>query len=98
MFKTPKQEHTAEFKDLAVKRVLSGQSLAAVAKALGLVEQTLRNWSKAAKAGKLHRRFRAFGTIRMGPKSSACSARSDLRARGRRAVFLEQTAPFEAKP
>src|SRR6266498_1286804 len=54
MFKIPKQEYTAEFKELAVKRVKSGQSIGAVAKELGLVEQTLRNWVKAAKAGKLH--------------------------------------------
>ena len=54
MFKIPKQEYTAEFKELAVKRVKSGQSIGAVAKGLGLVEQTLRNWVKAAKAGKLH--------------------------------------------
>ena len=54
MFKMPKQEYTAEFKDLAVKRVRSGQSVGAVAKELSLVEQTLRNWAKAAKAGKLH--------------------------------------------
>jgi transposase-like protein len=54
MFKIPKQEYTAEFKELAVKCVKSGQSIGAVAKELGLVEQTLRNWVKAAKAGKLH--------------------------------------------
>ena len=54
MFEIPKQEYTAEFKELAVKRVKSGQSIGVVAKGLGLVEQTLRNWVKAAKAGKLH--------------------------------------------
>ena len=54
MFKIPKQEYTAEFKELAVKRVKGGQSIAVIAKSLGLVEQTLRNWVKAAKAGKLH--------------------------------------------
>ena len=54
MFKIPKQEYTAEFKELAVKRVSGGQALAAVAKDLGLVEQTLRNWVKAAKVGKLN--------------------------------------------
>ncbi len=54
MFKIPKQEYTAEFKEVAVKRVINGQSIGAVAKNLGLVEQTLRNWVKAAKAGKLN--------------------------------------------
>ena len=51
--KIPKQEYTAEFKELAVKRVKEGQSIGAVARELGLVEQTLRNWVKAAAAGKL---------------------------------------------
>ena len=54
MVKIPKQEYTAKFKELAVKRVLSGQGIGAVTRELGLVEQTLRNWVKAAKAGKLH--------------------------------------------
>jgi transposase len=54
MFKIPKQEYTPEFKELAVKRANSGQGIAAVAKDLGLVEQTLRNWVKAAKKGKLN--------------------------------------------
>jgi transposase len=53
MFKIPKQEYTVQFKELAVKRVTGGQGIGAVAKELGLVEQTLRNWVKAAKAGKL---------------------------------------------
>ena len=52
--KIPKQEYTAEFKELAVKRVKEGQSIGAVARELGLVEQTLRNWVKAAAAGKLN--------------------------------------------
>jgi transposase len=52
--KIPKQEYTAEFKELAVKRVQGGQTVGAVARELGLVEQTLRNWVKAAAAGKLN--------------------------------------------
>ena len=47
MSKVPKQEYTPEFKELAVKRANS-QGIAAVAKDLGLVDQTLRNWVKAA--------------------------------------------------
>jgi transposase len=54
MFKIPKPEYTVEFKELAVKRVKDGQGIASVAKDLGLIEQTLRNWVKAAKAGKLN--------------------------------------------
>jgi len=54
MFRIPKQEYTAEFNELAVKRVRDGQGIRSVARELGLVEQTLRNWVKAAKKGKLN--------------------------------------------
>ena len=52
--KIPKQAYTAEFKELAVKRVREGLTVGAAAKELGLIEQTLRNWVKAAGAGKLN--------------------------------------------
>lgn len=54
MKRIPKQAYTAEFKELSVKRVKSGQTISSVAKDLGLIEQTLRNWLKAADAGKLN--------------------------------------------
>ena len=50
----PKQEYTAELKEFAVKRVKEGLTPGAATKELGLVEQTLRNWVKAADAGKLN--------------------------------------------
>ena len=53
MKKIPKQAYTLEFKELAVKRVVAGESVPTVAKELGLHDQTLRNWVKAAAAGKL---------------------------------------------
>jgi transposase len=53
MKKIPKQAYTTEFKELAVKRVADGQAIALVARELGLSDQTLRNWIKAAAAGKL---------------------------------------------
>ena len=54
MKRIPKQAYTGEFKELSVKRVKSGQAISSVAKDLGLIEQTLRNWIKAADAGKLN--------------------------------------------
>lgn len=53
MYNIPQQEFTTEFKDPAVQRVKGVQAFSKVAKDLRLVEQTLRNWVKAAKAGKL---------------------------------------------
>ncbi len=46
MFKIPKQEYTAEFKEQAVAMVKGGKTVADGARDLGLVEQTLRNWVK----------------------------------------------------
>ena len=47
MKKIPKQEYTAEFKEQAVKRALA-VGAGPAARELGLVEQALRNWVKAA--------------------------------------------------
>lgn len=52
--KIPKQQYTAEFKELAVKRVKGGQGIGAVSRELGISDQTLRNWVKAFEAGKLN--------------------------------------------
>ena len=52
MKKIPKQEYTAEFKEQSVKRARE-VGVPVYARELGLVEQTLRNWVKAAAAGKL---------------------------------------------
>jgi transposase len=54
MMKILKQEYTTEFKELAVKRIKEGLSPGAVSKELGVSDQTLRNWVKAAAAGKLN--------------------------------------------
>lgn len=48
-----KQEYTVEFKDQAVKRAQE-VGVGVAARDLGLVGQTLRNWFKAAAAGKLN--------------------------------------------
>jgi len=54
MDKIPKQHYTVEFKQEAVRQVeAEGKSPAQVARDLGIAEQTLSNWRKAAKTGKL---------------------------------------------
>lgn len=45
--------YTLEFKQEAVRLVESGQTLAAAARSLGVVEQTLGNWIKLHRAGQL---------------------------------------------
>jgi transposase len=53
MEKSTRRRYTLEYKQEAVRLVASGQKVAAAAKALGIVEQTLANWIKADKAGQL---------------------------------------------
>ena len=45
--------YTLEFKQEAVRLLEGGQSIAAAARTLGVVDQTLFNWVKASRAGKL---------------------------------------------
>jgi transposase len=45
--------YTLEFKQEAVRLVESGQSIASAARSLGVVDQTLFNWVKASREGKL---------------------------------------------
>ena len=45
--------YTLEFKQEGVRLVESGQSISEAARSLGIVEQTLSNWVKAHRAGKL---------------------------------------------
>ena len=47
MTKTTRARYTLEFKQEAVRLVEGGQSIAAAARTLGVVEQTLHNWVKA---------------------------------------------------
>ena len=53
MTKTTRARYTLEFKREAVRLVEGGQSIAAAARTLGLVEQTLFNWVKAQRQGTL---------------------------------------------
>ena len=53
MMKTVRVRYTLEFKQEAVRLVTVGQSIAAAARSLGVVEQTLFNWVKADRPGKL---------------------------------------------
>jgi len=53
MTKTVTSRYTLESKQEAVRLVHSGQSMAAVSRSLGLLEQTLFNWVKASREGRL---------------------------------------------
>ena len=53
MTKRVRSQYTLEFKQEAVRLVQSGQRVAAAARSLGIAEQTLHNWLKAHRGGKL---------------------------------------------
>jgi transposase len=53
MTKATRARYTLEFKQEAVRLVESGQSIAAAARSVGVVEQTLFNWVKAKREGRL---------------------------------------------
>ena len=53
MTKATRARYTLEFKLEAVRLVKGGQGMAATAKILGIAEQTLHNWIKADRDGKL---------------------------------------------
>jgi len=53
MTKTVRARYNLEFKQEALRLVEGGQSIAAAARSLGAVEQTLFNWVKAQRLGKL---------------------------------------------
>ena len=51
--KGTRARYTLEFKQEAVRLVEGGQSMAAAAQTLGVAQQTLFNWVKAQRQGKL---------------------------------------------
>ena len=53
MERAKRAKYTLEFKQEAVRLVELGQTLAAAARSLGLVDQTLHNWVQAERQGKL---------------------------------------------
>jgi transposase len=64
--------YTLEFKQEAVRLVESGLSIAEAARSLGVVEQTLSNWVKAHRAGKLKEVGGKTGVQRSRWRSVAC--------------------------
>ncbi|AFL73316.1 transposase [Thiocystis violascens DSM 198] len=89
MQKIPKQEFTAAFKEQAVKRVKDGKRVSAVAKEMGLVEQTLRHWVKAFDAGTLN----GAGIRKVTPEAMDLSRLRAENARLKREVEILQNRP-----
>jgi len=69
MQKIPKWEYTAELKEQALRRVKDGKTVGAVAKEIGLVEQTLRNWLNQFDSG----RFNGACALKVSPEEMELS-------------------------
>lgn len=93
MKKIPKQAYTTEFKELAVKRVLDGQSIPAVAKELGVNDQSLRNWLKAAEKGTLEGRGKTVTPAEM----ELSRMRAELVRLERENALLKKAAAYFAR-
>ena len=90
--KIPKQAYTAEFKELAVKRVKDWQGVGAVCRELGLSDQTLRNWIKAAAEGRLNG---AGGRVVTAEEMELSRLRAEnLRLRRENEILKKATAYF----
>jgi transposase len=85
--------YTLEYKQEAVRLVESGQSIAAAARSLGMVDQTLFNWVKAAREGKLKGADRAS---KVSPEQMEISRlRAELaRVKMERDILEKATAYF----
>ncbi len=92
MKRIPKQEYPPELRELAVTRVKASQTAGAVAKELGLIEQTLRNWVKAFDAGKLN----GPGTKQVTPEQMELSRMraENLRLRRENDILKKAAAYF----
>ena len=92
MQKILKGEYTAEFKEQVVKRVKDGKSVGAVAKEMGLVEQTLRNWVNQFDEGRLN----GAGAAKVTPEQMELSGLRAENARLKREndILRKATAYF----
>ena len=82
MTKTSRARYTLEFKQEAVRLVDNGQSIAAVARTLGVVDQTLFNWVKAHKPRQAHRRRRQSARERRADGNQPAQGRVGARENG----------------
>ena len=91
--KAKRARYTLEFKQEAVRRVESGQSIAATARSLGMVDQTLFNWVKASREGKLKG---ADGALKVSAEQMEISRlRAELtRVKMERDILEKATAYF----
>ena len=92
MMKKARARYTLEFKQEAVRLIQAGQSVAAVGRTLGVVDQTLFNWVKAQRQGTLNG---AEGKAVSAEQMEISRLRAELaRVRMERDILEKATAYF----
>ena len=94
MTKTSRARSTQEFKQEAVRLVEGGQSIAAAARTLGVVEQTLFNWVKANRRSRLRAELARVACL--GATSSAGKHQTVTKAQMRKACYFFSSKLFNA--
>ena len=88
----PKRAYTLAFKQAAVQRA-AAHGMAPTARLLGLAEQTLRNWIRAEREGRLAR-----GDAVSPQRMEATRLRADNAKLGMRVLRLQQPGTRSADP
>jgi len=94
MKRIPRVAYTVEYKVAAVQQVLAGKKAAEVSRDLGVIEQTLHNWIKAYRAGKLD----IVGGKQISPEQMENSRlRADLARTKMELEIVKKAAAYFAK-
>jgi len=89
--KKPRRKLTAEYRIQAVKRVLAGQAVAAVARELGIGESLLHNWVTR------HRLTEGTGALQAGQAAEIARLRRALAQKEEEAAILKKAVACFAR-
>lgn len=94
MGKRPRAKYTLEFKLEALRQIGAGQSVAVVAATLGVASNTLHNWIKAQREGKLG----GPGSKPVSPEQMELARlRAELASKNLELDILKKAAAYFAK-
>ena len=89
-----KAKYTAEFRIAAAQQVMAGQKAAQVARDLGISEQTLHTWVKAAREGTLKQ---VKGPVVTADQMENARLRAELARTKMEVEILKKAAAYFAK-
>lgn len=89
--KQSRRRYTSEFKEQAVKRVLSGQGVAAVARELGVGDSLIHNWLAR------HRQQAGAGAVQAEQAAEIARLKRLLAQREEEVAILKKAAAYFAR-